>query len=395
VSNYINHHQIPFCEAMCRETDSQFFFLQTEPMEAERVRMGWQEENNLSYLKLFYREPEECKRLVLESDVVLFGGCDDESYIAERLWLGRPVVRLSERLYKTGQYKAVSPRGLIRKYQDHTRYRKAQVYLLCSGAYVSSDFHLVRAYPDKMFRWGYFPETRSYHPDKLMEGKKKEIPAILWAGRFLDWKHPELPLKTAQWLKEKGCLFHLDIIGGGEMEQEVQEMIREYDLADRVSLQGYKSPGEVRVYMEKADIFLATGDRREGWGAVINEAMNSGCAVVADHMIGAAPYLINHGINGLVYQDGKAEQLFRFTEKLIRDADYLEILGRKAYETIASEWNAENGAACLMELLEELSLLPTGTGKRNREPVRTQAGPCSPAPVISERKMYRYLTGGK
>ena len=38
VSNYINHHQIPFCEEMirlCREGDS-FFFIQTQEMEEER-----------------------------------------------------------------------------------------------------------------------------------------------------------------------------------------------------------------------------------------------------------------------------------------------------------------------------------------------------------------------
>ena len=37
VSNYINHHQIPFCNAMYSLLDGAFFFIQTEPMEAERV----------------------------------------------------------------------------------------------------------------------------------------------------------------------------------------------------------------------------------------------------------------------------------------------------------------------------------------------------------------------
>ena len=44
--------------------------------------------------------------------------------------------------------------------------------------------------------------------------------------------------------------------------------------------------------MEESEIYLVTSDRKEGWGAVVNEAMNSGCAVVADHMIGAAPWMI-------------------------------------------------------------------------------------------------------
>ena len=44
VSNYINHHQIPFCEAMEEVTGRNFLFIQTEQMEKERLRMGWKEE---------------------------------------------------------------------------------------------------------------------------------------------------------------------------------------------------------------------------------------------------------------------------------------------------------------------------------------------------------------
>lgn len=47
---------------------------------------------------------------------------------------------------------------------------------------------------------------------------------------------------------------------------------------------------EVRSYMEKADIYLFTSDFNEGWGAVLNESMNSGCAVVASHAIGSVPF---------------------------------------------------------------------------------------------------------
>ena len=171
VSNYINHHQIPFCNAMYRELNGSFRFIQTEPMEEERVKMGWQDESDLSYVKHFYEESGECGRLIMDAEVVLFGGTDDESYIAPRLAAGKPVLRYSERLYKTGQWKAVTPRGLLKKFKDHTKYRNSPVYLLCSGAYVPSDFHIVRAYPDKMFRWGYFPETKHYDLDRLMEGK--------------------------------------------------------------------------------------------------------------------------------------------------------------------------------------------------------------------------------
>ena len=62
--------------------------------------------------------------------------------------------------------------------------------------------------------------------------------------------------------------------------------------------------------MEKTGIFLFTSDRQEGWGAVLNEAMNSGCAVVASHLIGAVPFLKKKKKNGLVYSSGDRKTLF-------------------------------------------------------------------------------------
>ena len=41
VSNYINHHQLPFCRAMSALEDVEFHFIQTMPMEQKRVEMGW------------------------------------------------------------------------------------------------------------------------------------------------------------------------------------------------------------------------------------------------------------------------------------------------------------------------------------------------------------------
>jgi len=408
VSNYINHHQIPFCESMCRllkERGGSFTFVQTEPMEDERVKMGWKEENEIPYVRRFYEEEEYCRKLIIDSDVVLFGGCDDERYIEERLKAGKIVVRISERLYKTGQWKAISPRGLIKKYHDHTRYRKAPVYLLCAGGYVASDFHIVRAYTKKMYKWGYFPAAKHYDVDKLMEGKgyraescvqdvckADRIPYILWAGRFIDWKHPELALETAEYLRNRNIPFHMDIIGGGAMEQELKNMVVNKALFNMVDMPGFKTPDEVRGYMEKADVFLFTSDRQEGWGAVLNEAMNSGCAVVADHMIGAVPYLICQGYNGRIYRDGDRQALFEETERLILNPRMRDELGRKAYKTIAEVWNPQNAAERLTELLYEFM----GEGNQTVEEAgEKDAYPCAPEQPVSESRMYKKLISGK
>ncbi len=385
VSNYINHHQIPFCNAMSKLSEGGFTFVQTEEMDGERVQMGWNASERPPYVKCYYEEPTLCRELIAGSDVVLFGGTDDESYIAERLQSGKPIIRISERLYKTGQWKAVSPRGLKKKYEDHTKYRKAPVYLLCAGGYVASDFHIVRAYPGKMYTWGYFPETEYYDVDEMLEQKgygENKIPYLLWAARMIDWKHPELAVETARALRDKGLLFHMDIIGGGELYPETEALAEKYGLREQITFLGYQNPKEVRRYMKKADIFLFTSDRKEGWGAVANEAMNSGCALVADHLIGAVPYLVRNGENGLIYRDGDAEQLFAHAEKLVRDRGLCKKLGRNAYDTVTQVWNAENAAESLMNLMEKV----LAGCEQSAATDGVSLSPCMPAPIWSERR---------
>lgn len=417
VSNYINHHQIPFCEAMRAALGEDYTFIQTEPMEEERVKLGWQQETALPYVRHSYEEPEACKQLVFESDVVIWGGVEDETMLKPRLEAGKPVIRYSERLYKDGQWKAISPRGLRKKYQDHTKYRKAPVYLLCAGAYVASDFHIIRAYPRKMFKWGYFPACKQYDVDSLMAGKlhgqsikssagetynrayaekvQEEVTKrnaatqvgekqtaggteILWAARFIDWKHPELVVELAELLAKEREDFHITMIGGGELKERIEASVQEKHLEKYITLAGTKTPEQVREAMEQAPIFLMTSDRQEGWGAVMNEAMNSGCVVIADRMEGATPYLIDHGRNGFAYRKPAAEILAGLVKPLLDSRSYCEQIGRSAYETIAGLWNAQIATERLLCICEDI-----GAG---REPqILWEQGPCSRAEIIKER----------
>lgn len=412
VSNYINHHQIPFSNEMYARLGEGYRFIQTEPMEAERVSMGWSVDGEkIPYLMLFYERQAECERLILESDIVIFGGTEREDILEPRLREGRPVIRYSERLYREGQWKAVSPRGLIKKYHDHTRYRKRSVYLLCSGAYVASDFHIVRAYPGKMLKWGYFPEKKVFETQKLpnAEGRTEDKTVhILWAGRFLELKHPEYAVYAAERLKQKSeelrkqnkkniknkFNFAVHIIGGGEMRDEIKRMICEKGLSDVVTLEGFCKPEEVRAKMEQSQIFLFTSNHLEGWGAVLNESMNSGCAVVADSAVGAAPFLIQHGVNGLVYREGDLEGFLKLVEELVFDEGLRRKLGENAYRTIAEKWNAPHAADCLLRLCGDIL---QNERAADRARIRYEAdGPCSPAEIIPPRKGYEYcLRAGK
>jgi len=374
VSNFINHHQIPFCNAMEELTQGSFAFIQTSPMTTERKSMGW-ETQLPSYVVLAYENKDHAMQLIMDAEVVIFGGAEDESYITPRLQAGKKVFRYSERIYREGQWKAISPRGLRRKYLDHTRYRNKDVSLLCAGAYVPSDFHIIRAYPDKMYRFGYFPELRVYDDlDSLMA--KKDPISLLWVARFIPLKHPELAVETARYLKEKGIPFHLTMIGDGECKESTVARAKSYGLEEDITFAGFMKPDKVRDAMEQAAVFLMTSNFEEGWGAVVNEAMNSGCAVVANVDIGSVPFLIHHGKSGMAY-NGKQE-LFSYTEKLLADQSLREEMGRNGYQRIRDLWNPTVAAKRLIETCD--------TGKFYEDD-----GPLSKAPVIGVRKMNGFV----
>lgn len=384
VSNYINHHQLPFCKAMLAHNDGEFLFIQTQPMEQERMAMGWESDvKEYPFLRCYYEAPESCQKLIDEGEIVIFGGVEEESYIEKRLESGRLTIRYSERIYKEGQWKFISPRGLKKKYHDHIRYRKKDVYLLCAGAYVASDFHLIHAYPGKMFTWGYFPEFLEYRPDELMDHKSSDgSTEILWAGRMIDWKHPEHALGAVGDLLKEDAKVHLTMAGGGEMESQLKRMAAELGVEGSVTFTGFLKPQEIREKMLAADIFLFTSDYKEGWGAVLNEAMNSGCAVIASSGIGAVPYLLRHGKNGMVYRNGKVRELKQYVRELAGQKGLCRSLGLAAYETIRNTWNADVAATNLLRLLRSI---------RMEQLEAAVCGPASRAEIIAPAKGYLYV----
>lgn len=351
VSNYINHHQIPFCEAMRHRLGDDFVFIQTEEMEPERRRMGWKDEaDELDWVIRWEEDRQLARSEIMSCDILIAGWAPKvRGIIEERLALHRPVFRIMERIYKDGQWKALSPRGLLDKYREYTRYRREPYFLLCAGAYVASDFHLIGAFPKKKYCWGYFPPMIVYEGDRppIRHRSAGDVTDLIWAGRFVGFKHVERVLSLAERLEEDGRSFLLHIVGDSvdEEEQEAaRRYVEEHGLEEQVMFHGFCSPEETRRLMEQSDIFILTSDHGEGWGAVLNEAMNSGCAPVADAEAGAVPYLVRNGVNGYIFADGDEDDLTAKVERLMDDTELCERFAAASYRTIRTLYNAETAA---------------------------------------------------
>lgn len=374
VSNYINHHQQPLCDAIYEKLGDDFTFVATMPMEQERVDMGWDTSlSELPYVRKLYDDPA-CEQLIYDSDVVLFGWSEREDIAQKRLNSGKVTLRVSERLYREGTYKAISPRGLIAKYKEHIRYRNAAVFMLCAGAYAAADFHMIHAYPEKLLKWGYFPPFIEYDVDEIdrrleSAGTKQ----IIWVGRFIPLKHPEFIVKLAERLKEEGEDFHIHMVGDGELFEAIKSEVRE-KVPDEITLHGSLAADEVRALMSECHMHISTSNHLEGWGAVINEGMNSGCIEIACEQMGAVPFLIKDNENGLTYPTDVYESMEQDVLRVFRNWHGYTHLGSKAYKTIRDEWNADIAAERLLGLVKALM----GEG----EFVLPESGPLSPAPII-------------
>lgn len=351
ISNIFNHHQKFLSDYLYSLCSHHYHFIATEEMTSELRILGYNEYKDIPYLINSYESIDSnVLQIVNDADVVIIGSAKDE-WIKERIKNKKLVFRYVERPLKNGLELWKYPYRWIKWHIENPW--RAPIYLLCASAYAAGDFKKFGLFNNRCYKWGYFPEAKFYQNlEDLMSYKDKR--EILWCGRFLDWKHPDDVLKVAKELKKNGYHFHIKIIGTGKMAEVLTNMCDQMALNDCISFLGSMSPQLVRKNMEHAGIFLLTSDQKEGWGTVLNEAMNSGCAVVANEAAGATPYLICHQQNGLVYSCGSIDELYNDIVYLLCNQKEQDILGKNAYKTIQEKWNADIAAQRLVELSEQI-----------------------------------------
>ena len=380
LSNYFNHHQKPLADALHKKLNGDFIFVETGGIPEFRKKLGYQELKAPYVLK--YKENENLvERLIKEADVAIYGEAP-LGLIKVRYNSGKLTFRDDESRYKKKNRYLKWP---VYTYKSHWINKG---YLLCASSYAPIDYMLSGMSPKKCFRWGYFTKLKRYDSSEaLMEKKGLKHPqgvSILWTGRLIGLKHPEAAIFVAKGLKREGIDFELNIIGTGKLENKIKSQIQKFGLKDCVHMLGSMTPAEVRTHMEEADIFLFTSDRCEGWGAVLNESMNSGCAVVADGNIGSVPYLIKDGENGLIYKSTDWKDLYKNVSYLVHNPIERVQIGKKAYATMLSLWNGEVAAKNILELCESIL-------SKTENPIKE--GPCSNAPLLMRtyKGMFKVL----
>lgn len=330
-------------------------------------------------LRMFDSSDNErrARELIYKADVLRTGG-EPLDLTKARIKAGKLTFRSSERIIKKHIWER--PGYLRTLYSYFFSLANANYRVLCQSAYLPNDIALC-GFRNNCYKFAYFTEVPQLDIDTIINKRGKDKIKMVWCARFLDWKHPELPILLAEKLVQSGRRnFEIIMIGADATPLwfSISDMIESHRLNDYVSLTGGLPNIEVQKQMKDSHIFIFTSDREEGWGAVLNEAMGSGCACVASNEIGAVPYLISNEKNGMIFKSCSLDSLFEKVARLYDNPNLRNILGKAAYHTITTDWSSQLAAERLVNLSESILV--------NKEISYTH-GPCSKAKPITSRSL--------
>lgn len=370
LTNIVNHHQIHVADELYKFCGRGYTYVAFEPL-PDWLRKGGYQELERPYILNAYENKEnliKAKTIAYESDIVIIGSAP-EYLVKKRLMDNKITFHYSERWFKNISYRLLSPRLWAYILNNHVRYRNKRSYMLCASAFTAHDVNSVFAYPHKCFKWGYFTKVDDIDIKTILAAKRGKC-RIMWCARFLKLKHPEIVVELAAMLKSSGYKFELNMYGSGKKLEDIKKMIERLGVTDVVSLKGNLPNDAILQEMRLHNIFIFTSDRHEGWGAVLNESMSNGCAVVASDRIGSAPFLVKHQVNGLIYKSGNVRSLFSNVKFLLDNPLQAEVYAQKAYMTMRDEWSPQNATVCLIDLINIIQ-----NGKLTD--YKKQEGPCS------------------
>ena len=311
-----NPHILPIFEALYDRPEILFTGCVLQPQVSWRVALGWPELPADAPFLQPWRSPDKLRRyheLARSADVVIWPGLKHPRairMIRHRLRTGKLNIIWAERFIPSRHRSRLERCGIRLMVRA---VNSTDVHLMTMGCGADTDYRLFGATRWQAWQFGYAvrPRVKLDHdlaaaPDGKMRllfvgtlGRHKAIDILLAAlGRA--------PLADKAWV--------LTIVGDGEERSALESLATELNIAGKVRFLGVVPHEIVDRYFSESDIVVLPS-RYDGWGAVINEGMEHGLAVVASDAVGAGPLLIADGVNGFVFP---SEDVDALTDRLVR-----------------------------------------------------------------------------
>lgn len=166
---------------------------------------------------------------------------------------------------------------------------------------------------------------------------------VVFVGRLVEKKGLPTLLEACDILRDRGVDFRCRIIGTGELEQSVYDLIESRNLRDLVKMEGALPQRDVIDAITSASVVAApcvvgNDGNRDGLPTVILEGMALGTPCVSTDVTGI-PEVIRDGETGLLVRQFDAEELAKAIEKLLDDPTLRDSLAENARDLIEREFD--------------------------------------------------------
>lgn len=161
---------------------------------------------------------------------------------------------------------------------------------------------------------------------------------LVTIGRLDKFKRPELSIKTAHLLKERGFKVHLWLLGDGESKEALMEMSVQLGLQDAVEFVGYSD--DVLSYIYASDWVLHPSVS-EASCVVLKEAGLVRRPIIACRGVGDFDNIIESGTNGILVDRDKFSALAADLVAKNHNNDYRKELGDSLYSTVMKLFKIE------------------------------------------------------
>ena len=179
--------------------------------------------------------------------------------------------------------------------------------------------------------------------EKFTKSKTFEI---IYCNRFDQNKNPFLLIEAAKELKKKTKDFHINMLGKGELEDEMKSIIKKYNLEDNITILGYKK--NPYPYIKNADIMCLTS-KNEGFSNVIIEGLNFGKPFVSTD-VGIVREIKKENV-GVVANNAK--EMSKAFYELINDKEQYKKISKNCKE-VAKKFDLKNQVKQAENLIDEL-----------------------------------------
>lgn len=220
-------------------------------------------------------------------------------------------------------------------FAKHTRLVKK--YLLRTDANIVLSGFLAKVFDKYQIPYTIIPNIVELDGNMFRERKIIE-PKYISIRTLSPLYNIESIIKAFQIVKKQFSNATLTIVGDGPNRPALEKMVTDNSIND-VTFTGRVPNNDIYKYLDKADIMLSA-PRVDNMPVSILEAFNAGLLVISSN-VGGVPYMINDGINGLLFESDNCEMLAEKMMEAVKHTD-LSIRMIKEAKKCVRDYSWEN-----------------------------------------------------